>query len=114
VSEPKLKAKLFVHAALRRCSIQCLSAVVAHKGDEDSGSIMVRVVLGRDQNRIFTQVRDASGRLGWMCAAGAEPMGDERADQHIARALDVDRDLWVLDVDSPSGEAPFLDPIFKS
>ena len=114
MSEPKLKAKLFVHAALRRCSMQALPAVVALKGDEDSGTILVRVLLGRDQCRVWSQVRNAQGQLGWMCATGPEPVSEQRADAYVARARDIDGDVWVLDVESPDGMAPFLDPVFTA
>lgn len=112
MSEPKLKAKLFIHAAIRRCSIQAMPAVVAHKGDEDSGAILVRVLQGGDCCRVYAQVRNANGQLGWMCATGPQSVSESRAEAYVARARAVDTDLWVLDVESPNGLAPFLEPIF--
>lgn len=114
MSEPKLKAKLFVHAALRRCTLQCLPAVVAHKGDEDSGTILVRVLQGGDRCRVWSQVRNAEGALGWMCATGTEPVSESRAEAYVARARDIDSDVWVLDVESSDGLAPFLEPLFTA
>lgn len=114
MSEPKLKAKLFIHAALRRCALNALPAVVAHKGDEDSGAVLVRVLQGGDRVRVFSQVRNAAGELGWMCATGTEPVSEARADAYVARARAVDADLWVLDVESGDGEVPFLEPLFAA
>lgn len=111
MTEPKLKAKLFVHAALRRCDIEAIPAVVARKGDEDAGTVLVRVNRARDQCEIYTQVRDATGRLGWLRATGAEPVADERADAYIARARDIDYDLWVIEIDSPKGRVPFIEAV---
>lgn len=114
MTEPKLKAKLFVHAAIRRCAVLAIPVVVARKGDDDSGTILVRLTLGRDCARVYTQVRDGAGRLGWMCATGPEPVSDARADAYIDRAREVDWDLWVLDVDNPAGEVPFLEPMISA
>lgn len=114
MSEPKLKAKLFIHAAIRQCGLHFQQAVVARKGDDDSGTILVRVIEGRDRNRVYTQVRDIQGRLGWMCATGSEPVDDQRADAYVARACAVDSDSWVLDVDSADGKVPFLEPVFSA
>lgn len=114
MSEPKLKAKLFVHAAIRRCGLHALPAVVAKKGDEDSGTILVRVLQGGDRCRVYAQVRAADGRLGWMCATGPDPVSEERADAYVARACAVDGDAWVLDVESADGVAPFVEPLFSA
>lgn len=114
MSEPKLKAKLFVHAAIRRCSLHALPAVVVKKGDDDSGTILVRVLQGGGLCRVYTQVRDTDGRLGWLCATGAEAVGESRGEAYVTRACAVDGDLWVLDVESPDGGAPFLEPLFSA
>jgi hypothetical protein len=114
VSEPKLKAKLFVHAAIRRCSMEAIPVVVARKGDEDAGTIVVKVVRSRDQVEIYTQARTAEGRLGWLKATGAEPVGEDKAEAYIARARDVDWDLWVLEVESRDGRVPFIEDVIAS
>lgn len=111
MSEPKLKAKLFVHAALRRCDLEAISAVVARKGDEDAGTILVKVNRGDGTAEVYTQARDGAGRLGWLKSTGAEPVDDARAEAVVARARDVDYDLWVLEVDSRDGRVPFIDHV---
>lgn len=114
MSEPKLKAKLFVHAALRRCDLEALPAVVARKGDDDAGTILVKVNRGGGRAEVYTQARDAAGRLGWLRSTGPEPVDDSRAEAVIARARDVDYDLWVLEVDSRDGRVPFIDHVLAS
>lgn len=109
MSEAKLKAKLFVHAAIRRCDLECLPAVVSKRGDDDAGTVLVRVNRARDQVEIYTQVRDAAGRLTWLKATGPDPVGDDKADAYVARARDVDYDLWVIEIDSPKGRVPFIE-----
>lgn len=111
MSEPKLKAKLFVHAAIRRCGMEAMPIVVARKGDDDAGTVVVKVVRGRDAVEIYTQARDAEGRLGWLKATGAEPVPEDKAEAYIARARDVDYDLWVLEVESRDGTVPFIEHV---
>lgn len=111
MSEPKLKAKLFIHAAIRRCGLEAIPVVVAKKGDEDAGTVLVKVNRGGGKAEIYTQARDGAGRLGWLKATGPEPVDDARAEAAIARARDVDYDLWVLEVDSRDGRVPFIDHV---
>ena len=42
MSEPRLKARLWVQAAIRRCIVENVSAVVAAKGDENAGAVLVK------------------------------------------------------------------------
>lgn len=114
MSEPKLKAKLFVHAAIRRCGLEAIPVVVARKGDEDAGTVLVKVNRGNGTAEIYTQARDGEGRLGWLKATGPEPVDDTRAEAAIARARDVDWDLWVLEVDSRDGHVPFIDHVLRA
>lgn len=111
MTEPKLKAKLFVHAAIRRCGLEAIPIVVAKKGDEDAGTIVVKVNRGGGRAEIYTQARDAEGRLGWLRATGPEPVAEDKADAYIARARQVDYDLWVLEVDSGDGRVPFIERV---
>ncbi|CAA7618558.1 DUF1491 family protein [Magnetospirillum sp. UT-4] len=114
MSEPKLKARLFVHAAIRRCDLLGMSAVVARRGDADAGTIVVKAVRRDGTAEVFTQVRDAEGRLAWFRATGPEPVPEDRADAYIRRAADVDSDLWVIDVDCPDGQVPFIESIVRA
>lgn len=111
MSEPKLKARLFIHAAIRRCTSEGITATVVHKGDEDSGAILVKLAQGRDSCVVFSQVRDSEGRLAWMRATGPDPVPEDRADSYIARARDVDYDVWVLEVEDRAGRVPFIERV---
>lgn len=109
MTEAKLKARLWVQAALRRCSIAAIPAVVARKGDADAGAILIKLNRGAAGCQVFTQTRDGAGRLAWLRASGPDPVPEARADALIARARDVDWDLWVIEVEDPAGRVPFLE-----
>lgn len=110
MSEPKLKAKLWVHATLRRCTVEGLFATVVHKGDDDAGTVLVKVNRGREAGcDVYTQVRDRDGQPAWLRATGAEPVPEDKADAYIARARDIDYDVWVIEVESRDGAVAFID-----
>jgi hypothetical protein len=114
MTEPKLKARLWVQAALRRCDIENIPAVVVKKGDVDSGAILVKLNRGADGCELFTQVRDNEGRLAWMRSTGPVPVPEDKVDAAIARAREVDWDLWVIEVEDRAGRVPFLERILKT
>jgi len=111
MSEARLKAGLWVRAALRRCAVEGVDAVVAKMGDEDGGAVLVKLYRGPAACEVFAQTRDAQGRPAWMRATGSEPVSEERADAYIARATDIDRDLWVIAVEDRAGRVPFLEGV---
>ncbi len=111
MTEPKLKAKLFVHAAIRRCGTENIPCVVVRKGDEDAGTVVVKLNRLDHGCEVFTQIRDADGRLAWMRATGPDPVSEDKADLYIARARDIDYDLWVLEVEDRQGRVPFIERV---
>jgi GMP synthase (glutamine-hydrolysing) len=114
VTEPKLKAKLWVQAALRRCMVEGIMATVARTGDADAGTIVVKLYRGAAGCEVFTQIRDGAGHLAWLRATGADPVPEDRADSYIARAREVDGDLWVIEVEDRAGRVPFLERILPA
>ena len=113
MTEPKLKARFFVQAALRRCDLENIPAMVVKKGDVDSGAILIKLNRGAEGCEVFSQTRDAEGRLAWMRSTGPVPVPEDKADAAIARAREVDWDLWVIEVEDRAGRVPFLENIMK-
>lgn len=111
MTEPRLRAKLWVHAAIRQCSVLAIPAVVAARGDEDAGDILVKLNRGPAGCEVFTRVRDGTGEAAWMRATGPEPVPEAQADAYVAKRRHVDSDLWVLEVEDRDGRLPFLERI---
>jgi hypothetical protein len=111
MSEPRLKAKLWVHAAIRQCGVLGIPAMVVASGDADAGAVLVKLNRGAAGCEVFTQVRDGEGRAAWLRATGAEPVEEAKADAYIGRQRGYDSDLWVLEVEDREGRLPFLDRI---
>lgn len=106
MSEPRLKAGLWVSMALRMGDRSGCPGIVARKGDPDAGGILV-VLHGRQGLTVLSQVRGASGEMAWMRATGAAPVDQPAADAYIARQLRFDPDIWVLEFEAPDLLPPF-------
>lgn len=104
--EPKLKARLWVQAQVRACMAAGLFATVARRGDADAGAILLKINQGAAGCCVLTQVRDSSGQLAWMRGTGADPVPEAEADAYIARQVDRDYDLWVVEIEDRSGRPP--------
>ncbi|HET6184347.1 MAG TPA: DUF1491 family protein [Acetobacteraceae bacterium] len=106
MTEPRVKAGLWVGMALRLGDADGRPGMVLRKGDADSGGILV-VLRGRDGILVLSQVRAADGALAWMRASGPLPVDQETADAYVARQVRRDPDLWVIEFESPDLTPPF-------
>jgi hypothetical protein len=106
MTEPRLKAGLWVSMALRMGDRGGRPGVVVRKGDPDAGGILV-VLHGRDGLTVLSQVRSANDEVAWMRATGAVPVDQAAADAYIGRQVRFDPDLWVLEFEAPDLLPPF-------
>jgi hypothetical protein len=106
MSEPRVKAALWVSMALRMADIAGRPGAVLHKGDPDAGGVLA-VLRGRAGLCVLSQMRTAEGALAWMRATGAAPVDQAVVDAYVVRRRKVDPDLWVVEFDAPDLLPPF-------
>lgn len=106
MAEPRVKAKLWVQMALRMGDVDGRPGAVLRSGDADAGGILV-VLRGREGLCVLSQVRTGEGEASWMRATGPAAVAQEAADAYVARQVDRDPDLWVLEFESPDLLPPF-------
>ncbi|PPQ29506.1 DUF1491 family protein [Rhodopila globiformis] len=106
MTQPRIKAGLWVASALRLGNADGRFGAVLRKGDPDAGGVLV-VLRGREGLSVLSQVRTADGELAWMRATGSAPVDQEAADAYVARQLKYDADLWVLEFEAPDLLPPF-------
>ncbi len=106
MTEPRIKAKLWVQMALRLGDGQGQPGAVLRKGDPDSGGVLV-VLRGREGLCVLSQVRTSSDEVSWLRATGPLPVDQDVADAYIGRQVGRDPDLWVIEFESPSLTTPF-------
>jgi hypothetical protein len=101
MTEPALKAEIWVKAQIRICDSQSIPCFVVRKGDPDAGSILLKLNrLGAGVD-VYSQVRTMDGIRAWMRATGDEPVDELKADEYIEKQLKFDPDIWVLEIEDP-------------
>lgn len=99
----RIKTEHWVHAHLRRCAVAAVPAFVVRRGDNERGMVLLKINTLVDGCRVLTQARDLDGNMGWLAAldGGLAPEAD--ADAYIARQVDRDPDLWVIEIEDRGG-----------
>jgi hypothetical protein len=106
MSEPRIKAGIWVSMALRMGNADGRYGAVIRRGDPDAGGVLV--VLRNDKDVcVLSQVRSGDGQLAWMLATGPGAVEDAAADAYIARQVKFDPDLWVIEFEAPDLLPPF-------
>jgi hypothetical protein len=111
-----VKTAIWVAAHLRRCFGQGLTGVIARRGAEEAGSVLVRVILRDGSIRLYGPAPgpafDEAGRRRFRLKLAATLEEASVVDAMIARELRFDPDLWVVDIDDPTGSG-LLDADFS-
>lgn len=106
MSEPRVKAKLWVQMALRMGDLEGRPGAVLRRGDPDAGGVLV-MLRGREGLVVLSQVRAGEGDVSWLRATGVAPVDDATADAYVARQVSRDPDMWVLEFEAPDLLPPF-------
>ena len=98
---PRLAARVWIDAYLRRLQLENIPAYVVHKGDPTAGVVMVKLSTLDGKAVCYQRSYDLmSGDRAWVVLAE----GDEaEVDASIARQRGFDRDLWVIEVEDRAG-----------
>jgi hypothetical protein len=112
-----LKTEIWVKAHLRRCFAAGLTGVVARRGAPEAGSVFVKVTLPGGTGRVLAPAPgptyDEAGGRRWVTPLGDEPAQPDVIDHFFARQIAVDPDIWILDIDDPTGTGLLDQPCDK-
>ena len=106
MAEARLKAGLWVKAALRLGDVDGRPGMVLRRGDPDSGSVLV-VVRCPAGASVLSPIRSGSGDAAWVRGTGEAAVTDEVADSYVQRQVSRDPDLWVIEFTGPDLSPPF-------
>ncbi|MCW5731294.1 MAG: DUF1491 family protein [Alphaproteobacteria bacterium] len=113
MSEPRLRTGIWVQALIWRCGQQGVAATVARRGDPDAGAVLLKINRRGASFAVLTQARARDGALGWTaCITGGTD--EASADAYLARQVQRDPDLWIIEIEDAEAER-FLDsPVLGS
>ncbi len=106
MAEPRLKAGMWVSAALRLAFNAGRGGAVLRRGDADAGGLLV-VLRGAEGLVVLTRISTTDAEQSWMRATGPAPVPQEAADTYVDRQIARDPDLWVVEFDAPDYQPPF-------
>lgn len=104
-----LKTGCWVRATLRRLNQNGLIAVIAHKGDEDAGSVFI-VLNGREGKVAILREQSATWHR-----QSFEDTDEEsammQANAYLERQKRYDPDLWIIEIDVQDSAHPLENDI---
>jgi hypothetical protein len=105
-----LSTDIWVAALIRRVQLAGAFAVVVRKGDARAGSVLVKVLKrGDDTARLYAEATRGDGERVWMQPHLSEQEPD--LDRYIERAVRVDPDLWVVEIEDRDGRHFLTEPV---
>ena len=105
-----LSTDLWVSALIRRAEQGGAFAVVARKGDPRAGAVLVKVVnRSEDTTRLYAEATRLDGEQIWMRPARSDQEPD--LDSYIERAVRIDPDIWVVEIEDRQGRHFLVEPV---
>lgn len=105
-----LSTDIWVAALIRRVELGGGFATVARKGDARAGSVLVKVLNRTDgTTRLYGEATRGDGERVWMRPALSDQ--EPELDRYIERAIRIDPDLWVVDVEDRHGRHFLTEPV---
>jgi len=107
----RVKAELWVKAHIRRCQVNGIIATLVRRGDERSGSVLVKLNDLSGHAAILSRAFDGDGKTYWLKATGQDPVPEAEADHYVKKQLSYDPDLWVLEIEDRDGRHLLDEPV---
>ncbi|WP_304169988.1 DUF1491 family protein [Phenylobacterium aquaticum] len=105
-----LSTDIWVAALIRRVELGGGFAMLIRKGDARAGSVLVKVLNRSDRTvRLYAEATRGDGERIWMRPAVSEQEPD--LDRYIERAIKVDPDIWVVEVEDKDGRHFLTEPV---
>jgi len=99
-----LNTGLWISAQVRLCDRAFIPATIVRRGDSDAGTVLVKLNRFDAGVTVFTQASTLDGEPAWSRGSGPAPVSEAEADAYIARQVQRDPDVWVLEIEDRKGE----------
>ena len=104
---PRLKAGIFVRALIRRAEVAGAQAYVVKKGNEDAGTVFLKISRLDGTCTVLSQAVAGEGERVWARPLG-ESCDEPRASLYLDKQRKFDPDLWIVEIEDREGR-PFVD-----
>lgn len=105
-----LSTDIWVAALIRRAELGGGFAVVVRKGDARAGSVLVKVLNRSARNaRLYAEATRGDGERVWMQPSLTDQ--EPELDRYVDRAVRIDPDLWVVEIDDRDGRHFLTEPV---
>ena len=99
-----LSTGLWVSAQVRICDRNFIPATIVRRGDPDAGTVLLKLNRFEAGVTVYTQASTMSDEPAWSRGTGAQPVTEPEADAYIARQVQYDPDVWVLEIEDRKGQ----------
>lgn len=99
-----MPAHLEVSGLLRAVEAAGGFATVLAKGERDAGTILVVCCENGQANRLFERMPQADGDRRWMLTKTDDSENPDAFSQYLARRRNLDRDIWIVELDIAKAE----------
>jgi len=105
-----LSTDIWVSALIRRAELAGAFAMVIRKGDTRAGAVLVKV-LNRPKGTatLYAEATRLDGERVWMQPARSDR--EPELDAYVERAVRVDPDIWVVEIDDRQGRHFLTEPV---
>lgn len=97
---------LLIASQIRRAATEGVPIVVRKRGHASSGSLMLKINRLDGTSHVYTQAR-MDDELIWTPVSRADPMKDDDAERTLGHYIDMDPDLWVVEIEDRAGRTWF-------
>lgn len=105
-----LSTDVWVGALIRRAEVAGAFAMVERKGDPTAGSVLVKALnRPRGTARLYAEATRLDGERVWMQPHPSDQ--ESELDAYVARAVRIDPDLWVVEIDDREGRHFLTEPV---
>jgi hypothetical protein len=94
-----LTTGLWVMAQVRLCDRAFMPATVVRRGDPDAGTVLLKLNRFEAGVVVYTQASSMDDAPAWSRGTGPTPVTEAEADAYIARQVQRDPDVWVLEIE---------------
>ena len=108
-----LSTDIWVSALIRRAELGGAFGVVARKGDARAGAVLVKVLNRSDGTaRLYSEATRMDGERVWMQPQPSDQEPD--LDRYIERAVRIDPDIWVVEIEDREGRHFLTEPVERA